>query len=346
MKVLTFAVAVTTVFTAYNSISSQQIAELQRWFATLAVVFVALSLATLAVPGMAFLRNGTGFQGILNHPQALAATLSPVAAWLLAGVLFARDTLRWPAIAAVALVYGSLFLSESRTGMASSLMGVFAAAVTWLFATRGSVLLASRARVYAMVAAVGLLLVAALATGHFQGTLLKFAFKRAESREVSGAFFESRGSGIASQWQNFVDQPWLGHGFGVFAEGPPATSVVEVFGIPISAPVEKGFVFTAVLEETGILGGFCFFLMIFVCARAAWRSNDVRWIAMFVACIAVNIGESILLAPGGIGLYDWLLIALAISSTGVTQAAASMETDSAPLIRFPNLMRPEPRKLT
>jgi hypothetical protein len=339
MKVLTFAVAVSTVITAYNSLSPNQVARLQKWYATLAVVFVVASLATLATPRIAFLRNGTGLQGIVNHPQALATALAPLAAWQLAGMLFVRGSLRWFGLSAVALIYAALFLSESRTGVAASLIGVVAAALTWMFAKRRHLVLAGRTRVFAMTAAAALFLAAALGTGHFQGTLLKFAFKRAESREVTGAFFESRGGGIASQWQNFVDRPWIGHGFGVFAEGPPASSVVEILGIPISAPVEKGFVFTAVLEETGLAGGFCFVLMLVVFGRAAWKNQDLRWVAMFTTCIAVNIGESILLAPGGVGLFDWLLIGLAIASGRSTGIASEPAIAEPGLIRFPNLMR-------
>jgi hypothetical protein len=340
MKVITFAVAASTVITAYNSLPPQRISGLQRWFATVAVFFVASSLATLAVPHIAFLVNGTGFQGLLNNAQALAIVLSPLAAWHFTGLMFVRGKLRVLQIAAVAAIYGALFLSESRTGMASSLIGIAAAALTWLVATHRATLLASRGRVIAMMATAALCLTGALATGHLQSTVAKFAFKRAESRDVSGAFLESRGGGVVSQWRNFVDQPWLGHGFGVYAEGPPSSSVVEAFGIPISAPIEKGFVFTAVLEETGALGGLLFFTALFVLGRAVWKNQDLRWVALFTSCIAVNIGECILLAPGGIGLLDWLLIGLAISSARAAPARAEALALAEPaVIRFPNLLR-------
>lgn len=340
MKVVTFAVAVSTVLTAFNALSAQQVARIQRWFATVAIVFVASCLATLPVPRVAFYLNHTGFQGLLNNAQALAVVLSPVAAWQFTGLMFIRGKLRWPGMLAAATLYGSLFLSESRTGMSSSLIGVFAGALTWMISAGRSAVLAGRGRVIGVMAIVMLILVGALTTGHLQNTVVKFAFKRAESREVSGAFLESRGGGVVSQWQNFVNEPWLGHGFGVYAEGPPSGSVVEAFGIPISAPIEKGFVFTAVLEETGVFGGICFFSMLFVLGRAVWKNQDLRWIALFTSCIAVNVGECILLAPGGIGLFDWMLIGLAISSSRATQAADEPVTAAAPVVmHFPNLLR-------
>lgn len=340
MKVITFAVAASTVITAYNSLTPPQISRLQRWFATVAFVFVVSSLATLAVPRIAFLTNGTGFQGLLNNAQALAVAMSPLAAWLFTGLLFLRGKFSLLQGVALVAVYGALFLSESRTGMASSLIGVAAAALTWLFSPSRGLVLAGRGRVAAMTLLAILALAGAVATGHLQGTVAKFAFKRAESHDVSGAFLESRGGGALAQWRNFVDQPLLGHGFGVYAQGPPSSSVIEAFGIPISAPIEKGFVFTAVLEETGILGGLLFFTMLFVLARAVWKNQDLRWVALFTSCIAVNIGECILLAPGGIGLLDWLLIGMAISSSRAAVPLAEVVIPVEPQeIRFPNLLR-------
>jgi hypothetical protein len=48
---------------------------------------------------------------------------------------------------------------------------------------------------------------------------------------------------------------------------------------------------------------------------------------MFVACLAVNVGECVFLSPGGIGLLDWLLIGVAISACrlpGVTAPAREL----------------------
>ena len=340
MKVVTFAVAVSTVLTSFDALSAQQVSRMQRWFGTVAIIFVGSCLATLPEPRIAYYLNHTGFQGLLNNAQALAVVLSPLAAWQFTGLMFIRGKLRWLGVLAVAALYGALFLSESRTGMSSSLMGVFAAAVTWMISAGRSAVLAGRGRVIGVIATVMLILVGALTTGHLQNVVVKFAFKRAESKEVSGAFLESRGGGVVAQWRNFVDEPWLGHGFGVYADGPPSGPVVEVYGIPISAPIEKGFVFTAVLEETGVFGGLFFFTMLFVLGRAVWKNQDLRWIALFTSCIAVNVGECILLSPGGIGLFDWLLIGLAISSSRATQSADEPATVAVPTVmQFPNLLR-------
>jgi hypothetical protein len=346
MKLLTLVVVVSSVFIAYDALSQREIAALQSWYGSVAVVLVGSALATLAIPRVAYFRNGTGLQGILNHPQALATVVAPFVAWQLAGLFLVRTDQRPLRVAALAASSVVLYLTEARTGAAAVVIGTLAGVIMRLMSSRRARLLAGGGRALT----VALLLIVALAavqasTGKIFDTARKFAYKRAESHKVSGAFDESRGDGIESQWRNFLAEPVMGHGFGVNAEGPPTTSVVEAFGIPISAPTEKGFVFTAVLEETGIIGGLLFFIMLGNLGRHAARNADPRWMAMFVACVATNVGEAIILAPGGIGLMEWLLTGLAVVSARLPSTAlgpapaASLPPAPAP-VRFPHLMRP------
>jgi hypothetical protein len=111
-KVLIFTVAVTTVLTAYTKITPAQVTYLRKWFGTLFVVIIALSFLTLAVPSIAFARNGTGMQGVLSHPQSLAIFLAPFAAWLIANLLLLKGTFRWPDVGLIVLTMTLLFLSE------------------------------------------------------------------------------------------------------------------------------------------------------------------------------------------------------------------------------------------
>jgi hypothetical protein len=127
-----------------------------------------------------------------------------------------------------------------------------------------------------------------------------------------------------AQWHNFLNQPLLGNGFGVYPDGKFPSGVVEFAGIPISAPIEKGFLPTAILEEGGILGGGALTMLILLLSRRAWRNTDLRWRAMFVACLGMNIGECVFLSPGGIGLFDWLLLGLALNGFRTAGAAATI----------------------
>jgi len=178
-----------------------------------------------------------------------------------------------------------------------------------------------------------------LATGKVGAVLTDYAFKgsKGEVNSLGGAFYESRGSGVLSEWQNFVNRPLTGNGFGVYPDGHFSSGVQYFAGIPISAPVEKGFLPTAVLEEDGIPGALALVVMILLLGREAWRHPDLRWRALFCACLGINIGECVLLAPGGIGMIDWLLIGLAVSAhradrfrRRAAKAPAPASVESAP----------------
>ena len=70
----------------------------------------------------------------------------------------------------------------------------------------------------------------------------------------------------------------------------------------------ENFTSEAILEEGGILGGAGLAMLIVWLGLRAWRNTDLRWRAMFVACLGINVGECVFLSPGGIGMFDWLLL--------------------------------------
>ncbi len=105
---------------------------------------------------------------------------------------------------------------------------------------------------------------------------------------------------------------------GIYPSGDVPSGVKTFLGIPISASTEKGFIPTAVLEETGLIGTVFWLYFIFSLIRLALKSNDIRWIAMFFGCLFVNVGEAVFFSVGGIGLHLWLLIGLAIGVAGAS----------------------------
>ncbi|MCC7460961.1 MAG: hypothetical protein IT480_00725, partial [Gammaproteobacteria bacterium] len=187
------------------------------------------------------------------------------------------------------------------------------------------------------------LLIVQLATGRVTSGISHFVLKGRQG-SVSEAFEASRGEKVSSQIHNFMISPWIGHGFGVFAEGDPTPGVRTFMGIPVSAPVEKGVLPTAVLEETGIIGFLCFAVLVYALVAPAWRRAPPTVVAMLIACLFVNLGEAILLSPGGMGLHIWLLIGWCVRAAQVdaapatTTAAATVPLRGPPRRPFPNLL--------
>jgi hypothetical protein len=313
MKIVTFAVAATAVLIAFRRITPRALASLQTWFVSLGVTIIAVSGLMLVKPGLGIGSDG-GLQGVLNQPQALGIFIAPFAAWALTGAFLMRRPSSkleiWFAIAAVGLI----IVTKARTAGFATFIGVAVVALSRLLSGRERaqaslgrpILLAGAAAI-----AIGAL---AFTTGKVGTVLTDYAFKgsKGEVNSLGGAFYESRGSGVLSEWQNFVNRPLTGNGFGVYPDGHFSSGVQYFAGIPISAPVEKGFLPTAVLEEDGIPGALSLVVMILWLGRETWRHPDLRWRALFCACLGINIGECVLLAPGGIGMIDWLLIGLAL----------------------------------
>jgi hypothetical protein len=327
MKIITFVIAATTVLVAYRRVTLQRLEQLEVWLATLVLVVAVFSLLTLVRPSIAIYRTGTGLQGVLGHPQALAVLLAPLAAWLLSALTLIKGRLKPLLVLLIGALCVAMLMTEARTAAVAVAIGLALAALRALRTSRTQPFRASIGRLvaFAVVGVIGIG-VASMTTDKLSAAATDFMMKRSGAKDVSQAFYKSRGGGIVSQWHNFLDAPLTGHGFGVYADGHFPAGVAMFQGIPISAPVEKGFVPTAVLEENGFFGGLLFLFAIVRLGQLAWRSGDPRRVALFGACVAVNLGEAVILAPGGIGMFVWILIGLA---TAPARARASMPVEPA-----------------
>jgi len=330
MKVITFVVASSTALVAFSRLTQKQTAQVRSWLMTLALIVGALSALTLLRPAIAYQVNGRGLQGVLSHPQALGTLLAPFAAWSLAGLMLARERVKVTTIAITVGLLIIIFLTQARTAAVAVLLGVTAAVLTRLFRKRRALQAPALRMVWVPAIGAAALVVASLMSGKLVSMFTGFVLKRTTETTVSQAFLESRGYSMVSQWANFLSAPLTGHGFGVYADGVFPSGVSQFAGIPISAPVEKGFVPTAVLEETGLLGGLLFYFAIFWLGRQAWRSSDLRWIAMFVGALAVNLGEAVIMSPGGMGLVVWLVIGLSCFAFRLERRTAKPSTFEAP----------------
>lgn len=323
MKVITFVVGSSTAVVAFSRLSPEQLVSIRSWFVTLVTVMAVLSALTLAKPDIAYHLNGKGLQGVLSHPQALGTLLAPFSAWWVVGALLSRDK---PKVMAVAVTGGTLLvmlLTQARTALIATTLAILVATLTRFFGRQRPEQGSASRLVGTLVAGLIGLMLAALLGNSFLSLSKGFLLKRTEDTNVSQAFLDSRGYGIVLEWNNFLSAPLTGHGFGVYADGSFPSGVTTFQGIPISAPVEKGFVPTAVLEETGLPGALLLFFAVYWLGRQVWRSDDLRSIAMFVAALGVNTGEAVILSPGGMGLLVWLIIGFSCFAFRINQQSSA-----------------------
>ena len=308
LKAVSWTVAVSTAVAAWSGLSEERAQALERWlFGSMAMV-VLVSLPLLASP-VGFLRNGVGFQGVLNHPQALGVVVAFGGGWTLARIL-GQTRPSWSLVLLSGVSIVMVLLSESRTGGLGMVLGL-AVAIIAASPLAGRPLRQAlpgigSARVHAVVAiAVVLsLLVWPLVVQNVGG----FLTKRSSAQTLSGLYDGSRGALIDDMLSNIGEHPIRGIGFGVASTpGDMNVRYDRVFGLPVGAAVEKGVAPLAVVEELGVPGFVAVGLWLWMIIRRA-ALNGVESLAVISVVLAVNLGESILFSPGGTGMLTLVLL--------------------------------------
>jgi hypothetical protein len=133
------------------------------------------------------------------------------------------------------------------------------------------------------------------------------SFAAKQGKDVESITFEdaiSTRTGIAEEsMKNFRQSPVFGIGFQV--------SKSEFFVENASlfyAPVEKGFLPTALLEEVGLVGTSFFVVFVVTFMTQLVRERNIPGVAMFATLLASNLGEASFFAIAGHGAYGWILL--------------------------------------
>lgn len=311
-----------------SQLSAAERSRFANWLVSLIALIVIVSIPTYWIPAIGFWKNGRGFQGVLNHPQVLGVFLAPILAFLLAGLMKAELRKLYFVLPCIVVIGTLLVLSQARTGMLATGLALLVVLLLYLNPKIGlRVKLAAARSVAGVAMAVLLFAVALMVNPDFQNSVESYIYKN-RGTEIGESFERSRGAGAEHHFNNFLESPLVGHGFGVFAKPDPREEIQTAFGIPISSSTEKGIVLIAILEETGIIGFSLFAIFLASMIRQTLRGIDLRYIAAFFACLFVNFGEAVFFAPGGIGLYFWVLISLCMGM-GMNATSASTNTRSS-----------------
>lgn len=319
LKLASFFLGTYTVVTAFWR--TQEYARYWRnWMYTLTAFLIGGSFLTLAT-GDAYIRTVRGMQGILTHPQVLGPVAATLAAWLLGGILTGRDRSTLSKL----LVAGGLILvvlSGARTAGLSLAIGL-AVAMLILVLRRERVLdfesLSLSSLLLLFTFAVGVVIMAA---PQIQERATAFIFKGDEAESATELFEMSRGELMAVSMENFRQSPVTGIGFGTPSDLGQLDRRAESFlDIPFSASSEKGFMPTAVLEETGLVGAFLTIILLLIIIVPIFRFGSFGIIWSFMACLLTNVGAAILFSVGGLGFFVWLFFGFCLVQTTDPQHA-------------------------
>lgn len=309
-KLFAFSIESASIIIGFRSLTINERNSLISWFGAIILVVALLSIPTLYFPNIAYNRNGLGFQGILGHPQLFGALLAPYSCWLLAGVLFKRASSRYLLLTMFMIFVAFIYMSQTRTSGVAIILTVLTLLLISYLKGKSLRVMAGFKVMSVLVTLVLLVISLAMVFPSIENKFSRYIYKR-DSVTIDQAL-SSRSGGIQSQWENFLSRPWVGYGFGVYPSGVFPEGITYYEGIPISAPVEKGFLPTALLEETGVFGGIVFLIFLVHLVRMSLDSRDIQLVAVCLACVYVNVGELVIFSPGGIGLFYWLLIGLTI----------------------------------
>ncbi|WP_440997945.1 hypothetical protein [Arhodomonas sp. SL1] len=309
LKALSWTLAITTLLAAWLGLSG----EARDWvaaelFGGLAILML-VSLPLIAMP-LGYLRNASGFQGILNHPQVFGPTMALLGAWAASQLLALRRP-GWPIVALTGVCPVLILLSEARTAGLALVLGVGVAVVIVPFLSGRRLtamapgLKSRRFVALASVAAMGLLLAGPGLADRIGGYLAKGT----ASDTLTEAYYTSRGRLMMEMWENIEAQPLRGIGFGIASNSWDMLIKRDpLLGLPVGASIEKGVMPLAVLEELGVPGFLAVTTWIFVLFRRSARTS-ISCLAVTLTALLTNMGDSTLFSPGGWGMLSLILLA-------------------------------------
>lgn len=222
----------------------------------------------------------------------------------------------WRDIFLVALCLVYVVLSQARTAGLAMLFGLLGSAVfSPLFSgvPRRHLLPGLRSKRFlalALLAISGIIVAGPL----LASKLTSYLFKGSGATSFIEAANASRGHLVEKMYWNIQEKPWTGIGFGIASESENMEVERDpVLGLPLGAPVEKGVLPVAVLEELGLVGALAVLGWLLVMLRRSARAG-VQQFSVVVTLLLVNFGESMFFSVGGMGML--LLILLTGAVTG------------------------------
>lgn len=302
LKSVLWVTVVVILLAAWRGLSDLEHDHLQKQLFGGLVVSMFVSLPFLAIP---IGYKGEGFQGVFNQPQVLGLVMATLAACLI-GRLSQPVRYRWLDMFLLVLCLLMLVMSEARTaGFALVLALAGIPIIFFVLRGRGRTLLKSLTSMCAILFVVWF---------SFSEQLTKFAFKRDSAVNISDTLEASRGILMFPMIANIAENPMSGIGFGVGSI--PSERYVNrdnILGLPSGAPVEKGVLPLAVIEELGAPGFFAVALWLWMMFRRSYRAGFYPFLVLSLVLL-MNLGEATLFSTGSLGLFFLIMFTWAVTA--------------------------------
>jgi len=315
-----------TIFFAWNSMNNKTFNEFSKFFYYLLVGILLINFSLINSP-LGFVQNIDLFQGFFDHPNAFGIFCSILVSFSIGRLNTANKN---SVIYFMIIILGFLLIlfSGSRTAGFAVILSLIAAFIIMRFFTSRKLETAFSIKIFYILTtfliisyAIFSILEVSLINNFInkgQNTSQTLDYNDYEmSIELSNSnskssnssdslkdyYMKSRGVIIVPMISNIKIRPLTGLGFGV-SSTPSNMNIAKdpIFGIPLSAPIEKGFLPIAIIEELGIFGFLIFLYWILIIYQYALNNRQLL-IPIFFTLILINAGEYVLFSPGGFGLF-------------------------------------------
>ena len=304
-------------------LNASERSDLSVWFVAM-MAFVSL-MTYLTIPlGISSVFRGEimrfggagGLSGVTSHQQVLGsfAAISGILCFTLG--VFSKLPHRWLLNLLFLSFLPILWLTRSRTAVATLMLSVLFVVAVAPFVLRGQKSNFNRLNLGKWVAAgAGFIVLGFFADfatgGRISKKMTDFVFKGrlGSYYDVTAEEITSSRMGLIElSWDIFLEHPVTGINFGTSLD-PYFVANASL----LSAPTEKGFLPTAILEETGIVGASFFLLFLILTFRRFYQDENIIAIAVLGGFLIQNLGEMMFFSLGGAGLYCWSIVGAGIA---------------------------------
>lgn len=272
------------------------------WKLWIFIYFITIQLISLPfiVSSIGYFRNGSGFQGILNQPNALGIIMAVIISFYIY-LKTEDDYKKYSNILNMLIILGILMLlaSKSRTSMLSISLSI----VIFIIVLLKNIIIKRKLTLISIVITLFMITITFILSIFNYDYILNSANELIYKGNNENLLYSSQKS-IVTQKEAIENSLLIGNGFGV--EWHPNQE--KSFEISLSHPVEKRNIFLALLSETGIIGTIVFSVFLIeytgIFVRRGFKYIDCIFISTFV----INFGEMVFFSGNGIGMFVWFML--------------------------------------
>ena len=311
LKSINWIMVILSSLIAFSKLNQIEFDYIKRWLIGFLVIISLFSLIFIFSKEIGYSRSGSGFQGILSHPQVFGPTIALLAAFLI-GKLFEKHSISLTTLLVLLFYFILVLLSESRTaGFAVVIVFLIIIFYTFISSNNNKIQYSASDRTLRFLLFITIIFFYLL-TDYYYFNYINYFISKSGQAEVDGvisAYKVSRGVLYDPMINNIKENLFSGIGFGI------ASNLEEMvirrdplIGLPFSAATEKGITPIMILEEVGLFGFIFFIIWIWHIVKSSIFNGIIAF-----SILLANLAESTLFSPGGAGLINIIFISLVCS---------------------------------